>query len=172
MIDLEQKLKVFLASSPSRLRRVETLQITHPSFTGQWHLWNEPYVGVTKYYDDNDVLQTANMIPLNFKVNKGGSEANLDQKLSITIDLVDSEDEFRTQMGLISLDNTVPIYIWFREYLSDDLNSPQSDLKVQVESVSYQRGVATLQAVAPRLNVTRTGETYNAKDVPMLRGFL
>lgn len=172
MIDLEQKLRVFLSSSPSRIRRIETLQVTHSLFTQEWHLWREPYLGVTKYYNESDVLSTANMQPLNFKVDKGGSEANLDQKLTIAIDLVDAEDKFRSEMARIPLDSEEPVYVWFREYLSDDLNNPQSDLKVQVESVSYSKGVATLQAVAPRLNTTKTGETYNAKEVPMLRGFL
>ena len=172
MIDLEQKLRVFLASSPSRIRRVETLQLYHPNFTKTFHLWKEPYLGTTKYYNESDVLTTANMQPLNFKVSKGGSQANLDQKMTITIDVVDVEDEFREQMNRIPLSSEVPVYIWFREYLSDDLNNPQSEFKVQVESVTYSLGVATLQTVVPRLNTTRTGITYNTRDVPMLRGFL
>jgi hypothetical protein len=85
---------------------------------------------------------------------------------------VDIEDEFRQQLDRIPLDTDEKIIAVFREYLSDDLTTPQSVARLQVESITYSRGVAALSAVAPRLNVTRTGERYNYRDIPMLRGFL
>ncbi|MNY71298.1 hypothetical protein D3C86_2096100 [compost metagenome] len=60
----------------------------------------------------------------------------------------------------------------YREYLSDDLANAQTTAVLQVESVAYKIGAATLSAVSPRFNVTRTGETYTPRDIPMLRSFL
>jgi len=60
----------------------------------------------------------------------------------------------------------------YREYLSDDLQGPQAVAVLQIESITYMLGAAGISAVSPRLNITRTGELYVPRDIPMLRGFL
>jgi hypothetical protein len=62
--------------------------------------------------------------------------------------------------------------IIYREFLSDDLAAPQATARLQAESISYVKGAANITAVSPRLNITRTGEIYDMRTVPMLRGFL
>ena len=64
------------------------------------------------------------------------------------------------------------IVLTYRAYLSDDLTEPQAVQRLQVESITYTRGVASFSAVAPKLNITRTGELYTFSRFPMLRGFL
>ena len=44
--------------------------------------------------------------------------------------------------------------------MSDDLTESQAVQTLQVESIAYNRGVATISAIAPKLNVNRTGELY------------
>ncbi len=167
-LDLEQKLRVFLASAPQTVRSIQTLQISHPAMTKTYHLWREPYPGQVTI--EGGVV--VDMEGLNFEVKLSGNEGTLDQKFQINIDTVDVEDEFREQLDLIPIDTEQKIQVIYREYLSDDLTAIQAVARLQVESVSYIKGAASLSAIYPRLNMTRTGELYSTRDIPMLRGFL
>lgn len=162
-LDLETRLKTFFASSPQTIHPIQTLQISHSAMSQVWHLWREPYVGVA----GGNTMQ-----PCNIEIKLAGSAGHLDQKFDIRIGLVDIEDTFRFEMDRIPVDTLEKIAVVYSEYLSDDLVNAQASATLQVESVSYIKGAASLSAVAPRLNVTRTGELYAPKDIPMLRAFL
>ena len=166
-LDLEARLRVFLASAPQTIRRVPTLEISHSAMSQTFHLWREPYAGTTTVGGMPRTMQ-----PLNFEDRIAGSEGHLDQKFEFRLDLTDAQDAFREQLDRIPLDSPERIQLIYREFLSDDLTEPQATAVLQVESCGYTKGAATLSAVAPRLNITRTGELYSPKDVPMLRGFL
>lgn len=166
-LDLEARLRVFLATAPQSKWRIPTLEISHSAMTQTFHVWREPYEGTTVVGGVPRAMQ-----PLNFEDRLAGSEAHLDQKFEFRIDLTDAQDVFREQLDRIPLDSSERIQLIYREFLSDDLTDPLATAALQVESCSYTKGAATLSAVAPRLNITRTGELYSPKDVPMLRGFL
>jgi hypothetical protein len=162
-LDLETRLRTFLASAPQTIHAIQTLQISHSAMTQTFHLWREPYAGTA----GGNTMQ-----PANFEVKLAGSPGHLDQKFDIRLGLVDAMDAFREQLDLIPIATSEKIAIVFREYLSDDLVNPQSVATLQAESVSCVKGAANISAVSPRLNITRTGELYAPKDIPMLRGFL
>ena len=162
-LDIESRLRTFLASAPQSVWTIQALEISHSAMSRTYHLWREPYEGVAGGY----AMQMAN-----FEVKLAGSEGNLDQKVDIRVGLVDIEDEFREQLDRIPVDTLEKIRIVYREYLSDDLSAAQATAILQGESVSFEIGAASISAVSPRLNVTRTGELYSPKDNPMLRGFL
>lgn len=166
-LDLETRLREFLASAPQAIWPIQTIQISHAAMTTTYHLWREPYPGVTSAGAGDMAMQ-----PVNMEIRLAGSEGHLDQKFDIRIDTTDIEDQFRSQMDLIPVDTTERIQIVYREYLSDDLTDPQATVPLQVESISYAKGAANISAVSPRLNVSRTGELYSPKSVPMLRSFL
>ena len=46
-LDLESRLKVFLASAPQTIHPIQTLQISHSAMSKTYHLWREPYAGQT-----------------------------------------------------------------------------------------------------------------------------
>lgn len=167
-LDLETRLRAFLASAPQTAHPVATLQISHSAMSKTYHLWREPYAGTTTI----EGAVVVNMQPANIDIKLAGSEGHLDQKFDIRLDLVDIDDEFREQMDRIPIDTAEKIALVYREFLSDDLATVQAKTLLQIESVSYTKGAATLSAVSPRLNITRTGELYAPKDIPMLRGFL
>ncbi len=162
-LDLETALRTFLASAPQTVHAIQTLQISHSAMSQAWHLWREPYVGVAGGYT---------MQPCNIEIKLAGSAGHLDQKFDIRLGLVDIEDAFRAELDLIPVTTQEKIAVVYREYLSNDLVNAQATATLQVESVSYVKGAATISAVSPRLNITRTGELYAPKDIPMLRGFL
>jgi hypothetical protein len=161
-VDLEQRLRVFYASAPQNVHPIRTLEISHSAMS-TWHLWREPYVGVAGGFT---------MTPANIEITLAGSPGNLDQVYDIRLGLVDDMDIFREQMDLVPLYTAEKARVVYREYLSDDLVNHQGMATLQVESVSWVKGGAQIKAVSPRLNITRTGELYVPKVIPMLRGFL
>lgn len=164
--DLANKLKQFYASAPTNLRSIQVIEISHSQMTKTYYFWREPYSG-TVTLDDESVVSVK---PLNFNVELTADENNLDQVFKITLCTVDETDEFKTQLDLISVDTAEKISVIYREYLSDDLTTPMITATLTCENVTYNATTATLNAVSPRLNLNRTGETYNYADVPMLRG--
>lgn len=162
-LDLESRLKAFLASAPQTIWTIQTLEISHSAMSRVYHLWREPYAGVAGGAD----MQMAN-----FEVKLAGSEGHLDQRFDIRLGLADVDDIFREELDRIPLDSSEKIKIFYREFLSDDLVVAQAVAALQVESISYEVGAASLSAVSPRLNVQRTGELYDMKSTPMLRGFI
>lgn len=162
-LDLEARLRTFLASAPQTVHPIQTLQISHSAMSQVWHLWREPYVGTA----GGNVMQ-----PCNIEIKLAGSPGHLDQKFDIRLDLTDIEDPFRAEMDRIPVATLEKIAVVYREYLSDDLINAQAAATLQVESISYAKGAANLSAVSPRYNITRTGELYAPRDIPMLRGFL
>lgn len=167
-LDLETRLKTWLASAPQTVHEIHTLQISHSAMTKTYYLWREPYAGTITTESGAVAVEC-----LNFEVKLAGAEGHLDQSFEITIDTTDVEDEFREQLDLIPIDTDEDIQIVYRGYLSDDLTDiVAGPITLQVESLTFQVGAAKIIAVSPRLNTTRTGELYVPRDIPMLRGFL
>jgi hypothetical protein len=166
-LDLESRLRIFLASAPQNRHAIQTIELSHSAMSKVFRLWREPYFG--NVTTEAGVVQ---MAPVNLEIKLAATEGNLDQRFSIAIDTVDMSDELHREMDRIPVATTEKVRAVYREYLSDELTAVQTSAVLQVESVSYVIGTATLIAVSPRLNVTRTGENYVPRDVPMLRGFL
>lgn len=166
-LDVEQRLQEFFASGQQHIHRIDTLEISHSAMSKTYYLWREPYDGEIVTEDGVRVVQ-----PVNFLVKPAGSDRRLDQVYEIRLDTVDINDDFRAEMARIPLQTTEFVRCVFREYLSDDLSDVLSRAVLQVENVSYRVGIAAMMATVPRLNVTRTGELYVPRDVPMLRSFL
>ena len=167
-IDLEQQLKEFLASAPQNKHIIQVIEISHSAMTKTYYLWREPYTGSITL--DNDSVVTVE--PVNISITLPETNQTLDQAFTFNIDTVNVNDEFRDELDLIPIDTNEKIVIVYREYLSDNLTEPQATVTLQTESIAYNKGVATMSAVSPRFNITRTGELYTYKRFPMLRGFL
>lgn len=167
-LDIDTRLKTFFASAPQTKYVFPVLQISHSAMSQVWYLWREATNGTLK----TEIGATIHPVAANFSAQLAGTPAHLDQEFSFTINTVDIEDAFRAELGRIPIDTQEKIALVYREYLSDDLTFPTTVATLQVESLSFERGAATISAVSPRLNITRTGELYTPRDVPMLRGFL
>ncbi len=115
-LDLETRLKVFLASAPQAIRSIPTLEISHSAMTKTYYLWREPYAGSITTEDGVRAVAC-----LNFDVKLAGADGHLDQNFEILIDTADVEDQFREQLDLIPVSTTEKIVVKYREYLSDDL---------------------------------------------------
>lgn len=167
-LDIETRLKTWLASAPAAVRSVQTLEIRHSAMSKAYYLWREPYEGTI-----TTEAGVRTVSPVHFEVKLAGAEGHLDQNFEIRLDTTDIEDEFREQLDRIPIDTAEKIVVIYREYLSDDLTDIVSGpATLQVEGVNFQLGAASISAVSPRYNITSTGERYVPRDIPMLRGFL
>jgi len=165
-LDTEEKLKRMLASSPPALREIAVVVISHSSLSQTFAFWLEPYPGTVVTPQGTLSVRYAPM-----QIEYAGSEANLDQVYNITLDTTDVQDLFREEMDRIPIDSSEKVQIGFYSFVSDDLSDPQASTTLEVQTVSYKMGVATISATSPRYNVLSTGELYAPRDVPMLRGF-
>jgi hypothetical protein len=166
-LDLESRLRVFLASAPQNVHPIMTLEISHSAMSRSYYVWREPYAGTV--YADGAALE---MQVANVEIQLAGSEGHLDQVFAIRISTVDDADTLRNELDRIPVTTPEKIRIVYREYLSDQLDDPQATAILQAESISYSIGAANISAVSPRLNINRCGEIYNLRDLPTLRGFL
>lgn len=167
-LDVDAAMRRFFASAPQYRYIVPVLELRHSAMSKVWYLWRESKAGAVG-------LETGQVVTVegaNFDDKLAGTPAHLDQEFSFTLSTVDIDDTFRQELDRIPITTKEKIILVYREYLSDQLDTPQTVGRLQVESLSYARGSATISAVAPRLNIARTGELYTPRDVPMLRGFL
>ena len=167
MLDLESRLRVFFASAPQNVYPIQVIEISHSQMLQTFYLWKEPYNGSVRI----DGTTTVAVQPVNMEIKLSGSGSDLDQKFEIRLSTVDIENIFRDAMDSIPINTAEKVRVVYREYLSDDLLNEQAKAILQVETVSYAIGGASIAAVSPRLNISRTGEVYSPRDIPMLRGF-
>lgn len=166
-LDLEARLRVFLASAPQAVHAIQVIEISHPSMSRTFYLWREPYAGTVTIDGAPRTVEAANI-----EISLAGAAGHLDQRYDIKLGLADSQDIFRAEIDRIPVNTKLKATLVYREYLSDDLANAQAVARLQVEAVSWMKGAANITAVSPRLNSNRTGELFSPKDVPMLRGFL
>lgn len=167
-VDVAERLRIFFASAPQNAHLIDVIEISHSAMTKVYRLWREPDPGEVTTSDGPGQL----VEPWNFLLKRAGSDAHLDQLYEIPFDTTDAMDEFREQMARIPLGTTERVRLVLREYLSDDLDDMLSEAVLQVQDVSYKVGAALIKAAPPRYNLTRTGELYDLRTIPMLRNFL
>lgn len=166
-LDIDARLRRFCASAPQNKRIIKVLSLSHSTMTKTFHVWREAYPGAV-----TDGVETLTVQPVNFDIKLASDDGTLDQQYQIQFDTTDINDEFNAELDRIPLTSTEKMIALYREYLSDDLTAPCAKVRLQVESNAAVLGTASLSAVTPRLNITRTGEIYSPREVPMLRGFL
>lgn len=164
-LDLETRLREFLASAPQRRYIVKVVSISHSAMTKTYHLWKESITGSVT--DEDGVVLAVESSPIDVKL--AGTPAHLDQAYTVTLSMADAADTMRRELDRIPLDTSERIAVVYREYLSDDLTEPQAVARLEVESIAHNRGAAVISAVAPRLNLNRTGELYTFSRFPSLR---
>jgi len=168
-LDVADRLRFFWASAPQRIYSVETMEISHSAMSKVYRFWHEREPGFITLETGEEVEVT----PMNFEIRRAGSGPNLDQIYEIMLDTMDAgvKNEFRAQMRLVPIDTKEFVRVVLRGYLSDDLTDVLERGVLQLESVNYKLGVARLRAISPRLNLSRTGELYVSREIPMLRSF-
>jgi len=165
--DVEPRLREYLASAPQKIYPMRVVSFSHSAMSKTWHLWREGVAGTVR----TEAGEMVEVLCANVEVEVAGTPANLDQQFQIALDTTDIDDLFREELDRIPLDTEEYMRVMYREYLSDDLLNPMAVVALEALSVSFQVGSAGIMAYAPRYNVSRTGELYEPRVIPMLRAF-
>jgi hypothetical protein len=161
----------FFLNSPSSVVQLETLQISHPSFSQTYWIVRNAMEGMKAYLEDTTTLQTFTYYPLG--ISRAGASDDLDQVLTITLgdlgQMIPQEIDRCVAAGTMG---TRPVLV-YRGYRSDNVNKPiDGPYTYEITTLGLAKTGATIKAGAPRLNLNLTGETYRMDRFPMLRGFL
>lgn len=160
----------FFLNSDSSVVPLETLDITHPSFSKRYAIVRNAVGGLTATLEDSTSLDF-DYYPLAIKPT--GASSDLDQKLEIQLgdlgDVVPKEIDLVQAAGTFG---TKPTLI-YRSFRSDDLTAPMDGpYRFEITSIAQKKDAAAFTAEAPALNSSRTGEIYSTDRFPMLIGFL
>ncbi len=161
---------IFFLNSSGSIAQLECLEISHPNFTKTYRVVRNATNGITVKYE-NGVFYPHEYYPL--EILSLGSRGDLDQGIQINfgdlgevlpleLDSVISANGFKQK----------PI-VKYRTFKSNNLeNILFGPLILEIKTFSFDRKGATFEAVAPSLNMNKTGELYKLDRFPMLRGFL
>lgn len=160
----------FFLNSASSIVPLETMVISHPSFSKTYYIVRNAINGITATLEDA-TTHTFTYYPLSIKRN--GATDDLDQKLEIQLgdlgQVVPAEIDNCVSAGT---QGTKPTLI-YRSFRSDDLTAPMDGpYTYEIASIGTKGANAAFTAQAPRLNNNRTGEIYTVARFPMLVGFL
>ena len=159
----------FLASKSSTVK-LETLEISHPSFSQTYYVVRNATKGMTATLESGENI-FFEYYPL--EISDNGSRENLDFGIDITLgdlgELLPQEIDRVIEAETFDIKPTVV----YREFRSDYLDSPMfGPYILQAPNLNFKKQGASFRAEAPSLNINKTGEVYNLERFPMLRGFL
>lgn len=166
-------LSEFFLNSPSHIRQLDLIEITHPNFgnTSGWRLVRNEVAGVTVDHESAGGTFFYAYCPMSLR--PVGSGADLGQSLNVNFG--DLGSILGSELLTLYEANALHIrpVIKFRTYRSDDLTEPMSGpLVLEVVKLTTTEDGCLLECQAPNVNNTRTGTQYAIDQFPMLRGFL
>jgi len=163
----EDMLRIILSTYPVGIYTIDTLEISHSLFTQTYYLTREP-AGITAF-DENGL--EIDFTGANFEPVLNSTKNDLDENFQFT--LPDINNYLDDELSRIPLNNDEKIACIYRGYNSDDLSAPSyGPIRLEVLSVSQQKGIFTISAGAPQLNWSQTGIIYDYDTFPMLRALL
>lgn len=160
----------FFLNTNSDIIQLELLEISHPNFSKVYRIVRNAINGVTVTHEDASV-HTYDYYPL--QITQTGVTDDLDQTLAIQLgdlgQVVPTElDLVNAAAGLL----TKPTLL-YRTYRHDDLTQPLfGPLRFIISNIAFTDEGSALNAGAPKLNQSSTGEIYTLDRFPMLKGFM
>ena len=161
----------FFFNSSRAVSRIDGFTISHSSFSRVFYLVRNPnpFRPELPLKHEDGTLHTYQYCPMALK--PLASRGDLDYGLSIT--LGDLGELLPAELDLIlaadtNLERPAVVY---RSWKSDRLDVPMSGaIRLQVDEITMSRDGSTFEAVAPYLNLTKTGSLYTRERFPMLEG--
>lgn len=152
-------------------RPLDLIEITHPNFSKPYRMVRNDENGVIVDLSNEELGVAFDFYPLAITP----PAARDDTEASVRVSLGDVGETIATE-----IDNLVAVcgfltkpqmrYWLFR---SDVLNMPLvGPVTLEIGSIEFDKDGAGFEAMAPQLNVRRTGERYDLTRFPMLRGFV
>lgn len=165
---MDQKYIDYFLKTDSNVGQLDTLEISHPSFTQTYFLVRNHLKGFTATLEDG---RTVNFQYVPMQIGKSSVKDDLDQTIDIT--LGDVGELIGSEIDNVERDNTYSIkpVVTYRTFQSNILNKPLfGPFKLKVTDFQFTKSGCSFQAKADSLNVVKTGELYDLVRFPMLRG--
>lgn len=160
----------FFLNSRVDIVQFECLELVHPDFSQIYRFVRNNTDGLRAKLETDEYGDFA-YVPV--AIRQGEMIDDLD--FSLEVELGDLGEILPLELDNIAANDgfiTKPQFI-YRSYRSDDLeNILFGPLKLEVVTFGFNKTGAKFEAVAPRLNVSRTGEIYTIARFPGLRDFL
>jgi hypothetical protein len=160
----------YFLNSNSNIVELELIELSHPNFTTTYYLVRNAIDGIVVILETS-VSQEFIYYPL--QITPSGSGDDLDQL--IKVQLGDLGEVLPQELDSIFINNGFDVKptLIYRTYRSDDLTTPLlGPLTFKVNNITFNETGAVLEASAPKLNSSGTGEFYTTNRFPMLRGFI
>lgn len=163
----------YFFSASRSVSRIEGLAISHPSFSMDRFIVRNPNPWMQRQVlgHGDGTVQEYEYLPLRLKPKD--SRGDLD--FGMRVDLGDLGEIIPDELQRVIDAGTSHIRptVIYRAWRSDKLNAPMiGPIVMQADEITRTRDGASFDAIAPYLNLTRTGEAYTLERFPMLRGFL
>jgi hypothetical protein len=160
----------FFLNGPIRVANLETLQISHPSFSKTYWIVRNSRLGITANLE-NGSPQFFEYYPL--QIIRTNTDNTLDQIYRVSLgDLGEVLPKEMDRVDAAGTRLTRPI-VRYRTYRSDDLSKPLlGPMKLEIIDLPFSREGVAFEAKAPTLNHMQTGEYYDLTRFPGLRSTL
>lgn len=160
----------FFLNAPARVANLETLEISHPSFSRTYWIVRNSRLGLTAKLE-NGVDQFFEYYPV--KIVPANSDNTLDQIYNISLgDLGEIIPDELDRIFAAGTRMTRPV-VKYRIYRSDDVSAPMlGPMVLEIVELPSSTEGSVFEARAPTLNKTQTGEFYDMVRFPGLRGLL
>ncbi len=160
----------FFLASRANVIQLELIEFSHPNFTKTYRIVRNSPDGVTVDLSPSETAVNFDYFPARFQ--SLGSRDDLDSGLRI--DIGDVGEVVPGEINAVAAAGgfrTKPV-VRYWAFRSDNLASPIfGPISLEVPSVSMTEEGASLEARAPAMNATRTGDRYTLDRFPMQRGF-
>lgn len=158
----------YFLNSKSNVGQLDCIELSHPSFDRTYYLVKNHLKGF------NATLENGNTVFFEYvpmQVSLGTVKDNLDQTIDITLgDLGEIVAKELRKLRRIKGKLEKPKFV-YRTYRSDDFSRPlYGPIKLSVVDFQLMKTGCSFQAKADSLNVVKTGELYDLRRFPMLKG--
>lgn len=160
----------FFLNASSELIQFECVEISHPNFSQVFRFVRNHTKGLVTTLE-NEASATWAYCPM--RIRESDDRDNLDY--GVSIELGDVGEIMPLELDRVAANDgfhTKPVLV-YRTYRSDDLTSPMfGPINLVVENIALDRTGAVIEAVAPSMNLTKTGNLYTISRFPMMEAFL
>ena len=156
--------------TPASIKRYDTLEISHPSFSRVYRLVRNASLAGLTATNETGAQFLYSYYPM--QITRNGQPQNLDQSISVSFGDLGSTLAHELD-NVVASDSTLsyPV-VKYRSWRSDDLSKPLDGPETyQIVTNSFKKDASTFDITAPHLNVNGTGRVYTTDDFPMLGGF-
>ena len=160
-------LRIILTTYPAGVYTIDTIEISHSSFSAPYYLTREPG-GITA---STELLAGVFFEPAGFKPVLNEDKSDLDKNFTFTIP--DPDNILDDELDGIPLDDVEPVLCIYRAYNSDDFSEPSyGPFKLEVKTVSQDKGVFTISCGVPNTNTRPTGVRFTLEQFPTLKSYV